>query len=147
MRKVFWVLTLVIGMCCVAKAEDSVFVKALIQVESGGNLDAIGDGGKAQGCLQIRQCVIDDVNKFYPKYYREQLYVLDDAFAKDKAIEICWLYLKHWGEVYQKKTGKKPTIEVYARIWNGGPNGWKKKSTLKYWEKVKKVMEKINEQK
>ena len=143
MKRVFMlvvVLMVLIGFNTSAK--ELSFIDAIIQVESGGNLDAIGDNGKAQGCLQIKQCVIDDVNKFYPKYYRERLYVLDDAFAKDKALEICWLYLKHWGEVYQKKMGKKPTMEVFARIWNGGPNGWKKKSTLKYWEKVKRQMEK-----
>ena len=33
----------------------------------------------------------------------------------------------------EKETGKKPTDEVLARIWNGGPRGWKKKSTRKYW--------------
>ena len=36
----------------------------------------------------------------------------------------------------------KPTYEVYARIWNGGPDGWKKRSTLKYWKKVKKELKK-----
>lgn len=136
MRKVLVLVILLVG-CFVVNAENS-FVKALIKTESNGNVDAIGDNGKALGCLQIRKGVVDDVNKHYPNYYREQLYTHDDAFCRDKAIEMCWLYLKYWGGVYENETGKKPTKEIYSRIWNGGPNGWKKKSTLKYWEKVKK---------
>ena len=137
------VLLVSLLVCVVAVGEENRLVLALIQVESGGDYDAIGDDGKALGCLQIRKCVVDDVNKHYPFHYRHKLYVHDDAFCVDKATEICWLYLKYWGGVYKKKTGKEPTNEVYARIWNGGPNGWKKKSTLKYWKKVKKQLEKL----
>ena len=138
--RIVLVLTVLLAGCFTVVAKTS-FIDALIQVESGGNVDAKGDNGKSLGCLQIRQCVVDDVNKHYPKYYRDRLYVHYDAFCKDKALEMCWLYLKYWCGVYQKKTGKKPTFEICARIWNGGPNGWKKKSTLKYWLKVKKQME------
>jgi len=87
-----------------------------------------GDGGKALGVLQIRQEVIDDVNRIY-----KTKYVHTDALNKTKAFEICKLYLKHWGARYRKETGLAPTDEVLARIWNGGPKGWKKTATVKYW--------------
>jgi hypothetical protein len=46
---------------------------------------------------------------------------------------VCQAYLEHYGR------GK--TTEEQARIWNGGPQGHKKKTlTEAYWAKVKKQM-------
>lgn len=87
-----------------------------------------GDNGKAWGVLQIRQEVITDVNRVY-----KTRYVHADAEDPRKAFAICRLYLGYWGGRYQKLTGKPPTYEVLARIWNGGPNGWRVKATRKYW--------------
>ena len=33
--------------------------------------------------------------------------------------------------------------EVIARCWNGGPKGWKRKSTNHYWNKVQIEMETV----
>ena len=33
--------------------------------------------------------------------------------------------------------------EARARIWNGGPQGYRKKATLKYWKKVQIALTKI----
>lgn len=87
-----------------------------------------GDRGKALGVLQIRVEVIKDVNRVY-----HTRYVHRDALDPKKSFEICRLYLGYWGKHYTKHTGKQPTNEVYARIWNGGPDGWKEKQTRKYW--------------
>ena len=43
-----------------------------------------------------------------------------------------------------ERLGRKPTLEDIARIHNGGPNGWKKKSTDAYWAKVKKELDSYN---
>ena len=40
-------------------AKEVNFVDALIQVESNGNVDAVGDNGKALGCLQIHKICIE----------------------------------------------------------------------------------------
>ena len=53
---------------------------------------------------------------------------------------IVTLYLTYWGKQYEKKTGKEVTDEVYSKIHNGGPNGWNKESTEKYWKKVKELL-------
>ena len=37
-------------------------------------------------------------------------------------------------------TGKIFTNEIGARIWNGGPRGYLKDSTKKYWKKVNRVL-------
>jgi hypothetical protein len=51
------------------------------------------------------------------------------------------LYLAHYGEYYRKQTGREPTDEIYARIWNGGPSGWAKDATQGYWERVQAAFE------
>ena len=117
----------------VASASD--IISALIQVESKGNDLAIGDSGKAVGCLQIWNVVIQDVNRVYHTTYKAT-----DRTDRKKSIEICRKYLAYWGKHYEKVTGKTCTLEVLSRIWNGGPNGWKKDSTIKYWNKVKKEL-------
>ena len=38
----------------------------------------------------------------------------------------------------QPYTDKTPTLEQIARIWNGGPRGMKKQSTIKYGKKYKR---------
>jgi soluble lytic murein transglycosylase-like protein len=113
------------------------FILALAIVESSLNPLAIGDDGNAVGYLQITPAVIKDVNYFYDRDY-----VLDDRFDKKKSVNICALYLKHWGEHYEKQTGSKPTAEIYAKIWNGGALAWRKTDPRvvnnldNYWEKV-----------
>ena len=106
---------------------------SIMMVESDGNPNAIGDNGEAWGCMQIHMCVIQDVNRIYKNNYKSQ-----DRFVTRTSFDIASKYLKFWGRQYEKDTGKKPNAEVYARIWNGGPIGYKKSSTLKYWVKVQK---------
>lgn len=126
------ILAMMIG--ATLETQGNNLINSLITVESNGNNSAIGDKGKAKGCLQIWDCVIKDVNRIYKKKYTKQ-----DCFNRSKAIEICQLYLLHYGKNYEKKTGKKVTAEILSRIWNGGPDGWQKESTLEYWNKVQKV--------
>ena len=101
-------------------------ISALIIVESSGNDRAIGDQGRAIGCLQIHKAVVADVNKFTGSHYRHQ-----DMTNRAQARAVCEAYLKHWG--------KGKTTEEQARIWNAGPQGHKKKTaTQAYWNKVEK---------
>jgi len=111
-------------------------IAALIIVESGGKDDAVGDGGMAVGCLQIWPCALDDVNRIAGTDF-----TLADRFDRQKSIRMCEIYLKHWGAYYERQTGKRPTAKVLARIWNGGPAGWKHGETLAYWRKVWKTLD------
>jgi len=108
---------------------------ALCMVESNFNSAAVGDNGKSVGILQIHKHVITDVNSRYRTDFKPK-----DRLDPDKSKQIATLYLRHWGLHYSKKTGNKITLEVLARIWNGGPQGWSKKSTEKYWIKVKRYI-------
>jgi hypothetical protein len=107
----------------------------LIRVENPGrDVDAVGDKhlfNKAYGVLQIRKPYLDDVNKIAGTSY-----TIKDMKNPVKARWAAKVYLNYYGEKYEDKTGNTPTLEVYARIHNGGPNGWKKASTNDYVRKI-----------
>ena len=103
-------------------------IAALITVETGGcrNPDlAIGDGGAAIGALQIHRAVVLDVNRIAGTSYTHA-----QMTNRVAARRVCEIYLTRYA------AGK--TNEEAARIWNGGPTGYKKSATLAYWNKVRK---------
>jgi hypothetical protein len=103
-------------------------ISALIMVESSNNDLAIGDQGRAIGCLQIHKAVVLDVNRITGSHYRHQ-----DMTNRVAARAVCQAYLTHYG--------KGKSTEEQARIWNAGPQGHKKKqATEAYWAKVKKQL-------
>lgn len=110
-------------------------IDALIHVESRGNAHAIGDGGKAVGCLQIHPIMVREVNKIIRKQkLGVKKYKLKDRFDCEKSIEMF--------EIWRDYHHENSTLEKVARNWNGGPRGHQKTSTLKYWDKVKKKLTK-----
>ena len=113
----------------ITPAELDRLIPALERVESGGRADAIGDSGRAVGILQIWPEYVQDVNRISGKTYR-----LSDRYIPAKSREMARIYLMHYG--------KTKTMEQTARIHNGGPNGYKKPATLKYWAKVKRELNK-----
>jgi hypothetical protein len=102
-------------------------ISALIIVESSGNDLAIGDQGRAIGCLQIHKAVVLDVNRITGSHYRHQ-----DMTNRVQARAVCEAYLKHYG--------RGATTEQLARRWNGGPTGDRKAATVAYWAKVQKEL-------
>ena len=108
-------------------------IPALEQVESKGDPKAVGDKGKAFGILQIWEVVIIDVNRA-----KGTSYTHEDAFDPEKARAICRAYLSIY--CTERRLGRKPTMEDAARIWNGGPNGFKKAATIGYWAKVQREL-------
>jgi hypothetical protein len=102
-------------------------IDAIIYVESRGNTKAHNIKEDAVGCLQIRPIMLREVNRLlgYNKYK------LADRWSKAKSIEMFNVIKQHT---------TNPTNEKLARNWNGGWNGYKKQSTLKYWHKVKEQL-------
>ena len=130
----FIILILIVGMSFILNATPSnKLIYAICKVESNNGMYVVGDNGKAIGCLQIWKSVVDDVNK-----YSKVKYTYVDRYDKVKSYEMFKLYIGHYAT--EKRLGRKPTNEDIARIWNGGPNGYKKTSTIKYWNKVKKYI-------
>lgn len=113
--------------------------RAIMQVESGGKLDAIGDkhmSNKAFGPLQIRKPCVDDVNRVF-----DQDYVAEDCLGDlALSVKIFRSYMLIWAT--PKRLGRPVTDEDRARIWNGGPQGFKKASTIFYWKKVDQLLNK-----
>jgi hypothetical protein len=51
---------------------------------------------------------------------------------RDAAVRVCVLYVEH----YAPNGGD----EAQARVWNGGPKGAQRNSTVGYWVRVRKAM-------
>jgi len=106
----------------------NLLIAAIIAVESGGNDWARGRAGEL-GALQIRPCVVRDVNQHFGLRYKHS-----DMTNRAAAIHVFDCYMKMYAT--DKRLGRAVTDSDRARIWNGGPNGWKKKSTKSYSKKV-----------
>ena len=112
-------------------------VEALIQVESRGKEDCVGDKHliiPSVGVLQIRPIMVREVNRILKLLGKNQRYKNKDRYSRIKSIEM----FNIWKDYHHKNDSD----EVIARCWNGGPKGWKRKATLHYWSKVKKELSK-----
>lgn len=107
-------------------------VDAVMYVESRNNPNAWNKHEDACGVLQIRPIMINDVNRILSKKNTPKVYTLNDRWNKTKSIEIFYII-----QEYYSPNG---TPERIARVWNGGPNGYKKPQTLAYWHKVKQQL-------
>ncbi|MDB4335601.1 lytic transglycosylase domain-containing protein [bacterium] len=110
-----------------------ILLEAIIVVESNGNDSCIGDrnlGRPSVGCLQIRPIMVREVNRLLRKQKINKKYTLNDRYSRKKSIEMFYI----WKDYHHSEDSD----EVIARCWNGGPKGWKKKSTNYYWAKVVK---------
>ena len=103
-------------------------LSAIIHVESSGNDSAYNASEDAVGCLQIRKCMINDVNRILKRQGKNKRFHYGDRWCRIKSIEIFDIVCKHY---------KWNTAEEIARCWNGGPRGYNNPSTVGYWKKVK----------
>ena len=111
------------------------FVAAVIQVESRGNDNAYCPKEDAVGCLQIRPIMVREANRILKSYGVDRRYTLDDRYSRAKSIEIFSMMAEE--VTCCEFLSEDEFFEIVARRWNGGPRGARKKSTIKYWEKVK----------
>jgi len=107
---------------------------AIAQVES-------GNGKTSDNVYQISSTYVRDVNKICTRFGRREHFMWIDRFSRVRSKCMMVTYWQHYGERYRRITGKEPTAEVLARIHNGGPDGWRKPSTLIFWKKVKAAMD------
>jgi hypothetical protein len=102
-------------------------LNAIVIVESRSDSQAVGDGGRAIGPYQIHRT-----------YWRDGTRILgvdwtyNEARDAAKAREVVRAYLLYYGK-------GKSFIEM-ARIHNGGPDGDKKTSTLRYARKISNIL-------
>lgn len=124
----------ILALCSIAQATtDEQLWQAICQVESGGRVGAVGDGGRALGVAQIWDVVVYDCNRILGRTE----FSLADRLSPERSKQMFFIYTRFY-------CGNNYTPERAARIWNGGPCGFKKQSTIKYWLKVKSILEKSN---
>jgi len=113
-----------------------ILIPLLAIFESNGNPNAYNNKENAAGILQIRPIMIKDCNRISG----ESTYYLKDRWNEEKSYHMAITYLNHYGKKHlTSNMTEEEKIVILARMWNGGPNGWKKKSTLSYGEKIRKL--------
>jgi hypothetical protein len=111
-----------------------VFLKALAQKESGGDPNAWNEKENAAGLYQIRPCYVADVNRIVGY----QRFTDSDRWNPKQSALMVVIYLDHYAT--PKRLDHKPTWYDKARIHNGGPDGWRRCSTIKYGKDVVRLM-------
>jgi len=118
-------------------AVDPLLIDALIRVESSNGTVVYGDlhlGTPSVGVLQIRRIMVDDVNRILKLQDQKKQFNYDDRYSKDKSIEMFIIYVSFYAQDYLDSN------EYIARIWNGGPDGYRQLATRPYWEKVDETL-------
>ncbi len=75
--------------------------------------------------------MLREVNRILRRQKSDKRFSLEDRWDCGLSKEMFYIWRNYHHE--------DSSDEVIARNWNGGPRGWKKKSTLKYWNKVKSI--------
>ena len=109
------------------KFSVSHLLSSIMQVESNNNDSAYHKGEDAVGCLQIRKCMVNDVNRILKRQGSYTRFTYDDRWLRSKSVQMFGIYCRHYG---------LNTAEEIARCWNGGPRGMEKPLTANYWRKV-----------
>ena len=115
----------------VIPTKDSSVVNALIMIESSDNDLAYCAGEDAVGCLQIRRTMVKDINRILKRQGSTLRYSYKDRWTRSKSIEMFNIFCEYYN---------LSSPEYQARCWNGGPKGYKKGATKKYWNKVKSFL-------
>lgn len=103
---------------------------AIAIVESNNNPNAVGDSGNALGAYQIWNVYWQDAVEYDPSIGGSYNQVKNPEYAR----KIIIAYWSRYG------ASVNYSLEGLARIHNGGPTGYRKESTVQYWEKVKEVL-------
>ena len=112
--------------------KDLDLINAIISIESSGIDSAYNAKEDAVGCLQIRQTMVDDVNRILIRQNSSLRYTYEDRWDRDKSIEMFNIFVDYYN---------LETAEEIARCWNGGPRGINNPYTLGYWNKVEIKLE------
>ena len=107
-------------------------IDAIIFVESSDNDSAYRESEDAVGCLQIRQTMVNDINRILKRKGSNLRYTYNCRWNRTKSIEMFNIFVDHYNLT---------TAEEMARCWNGGPRGINNPYTLGYWSKVENELE------
>ena len=114
-----------------------VLIAALRAVGSANGAEPRCEGNE----LQITRICVRDANRIAALSGSAVRRAWADRLDPRRSEKLVVAHLSYWGAVYTRRTGRIPTAETYARIWNGGPDGWRKPTTAAYWRKVRVKLE------
>lgn len=100
-------------------------MKAIVQVESGGNVKAVS--GNSCGAMQITPILVVECNNILKKRRSKKRYSLADRFSLNKSKEMFMLIQSYYNP--------SNDVEKAIRSWNGGMH-YSVKRTQRYFEKV-----------
>ena len=106
-------------------------LSAIIHVESSDNDSAYCLSEDAVGCLQIRRCMVNDVNRILKRQKSKQRFYYEDRWNRYKSIQMFDIFCNHYN---------LNSAEEISRCWNGGPRGINNPATVDYWAKVEKII-------
>ena len=141
-----WLLVWTLMMSPALPAENCYNWKSVLNavrvVETGGSPNegrgAVGDNGNALGPYQIWKIYWTDARMNWHRKYSE---VLNDKELSEKVV---YRYMKRYQPAALRRlesgTGDISDVEKVVRTHNGGPSGFRKKSTILYFHKVKKAL-------
>lgn len=107
-------------------------LSSIMYVESSYDDSAYNAYEDAVGCLQIRKCMVNDVNRILKRQGKTKQYAYIDRWDRLRSIEMFEIYRRYYGLT---------SAEEIARCWNGGPRGKDNPATVGYWNKVKNKIE------
>ena len=118
---------------CLTNADNTHtrLLDAICTVESNCDDDAVGDNGNAIGAYQIWHSYWKDATDFDKSIGGSY----QDCKNSEYSRKIVLAYWSRYAII--NRVGEEVTDEDRARIHNGGPNGFKKNSTIRYWDKIK----------
>ena len=127
------ILTVSLFTAPLTEQEMTDVLAAIRVVESNDDPNAVGDGGDSIGCYQIQKCYWLDAKEFSDL---DGTYL--DCYNRGYADRTVRCYMDRYAT--ERRLGREVTQEDVARIHNGGPNGYKKECTKKFWKKVEVVL-------
>ena len=101
---------------------------------SGREGQIMGDNGKSRGPLQISRAAWKDAME-YDNGIGGQY---EDVDTIEYAIQVFRAYWHRYATV--ERLGHRATANDIARIWNGGPNGFRMSSTIPYWKTISNAL-------
>ncbi|HOB76351.1 MAG TPA: hypothetical protein PKG54_17710 [Phycisphaerae bacterium] len=118
-----WTILATLVLVSSAQANLRPLFDAIREVESGGNPDAVGDGGRSIGPYQIQWAYWKDSG--VPGKYHQ---VRDHRYAER-------VMIAYWKRYCPQALARRD-YQTLARVHNGGLTGHRKAATLPYWHKV-----------
>ena len=112
-----------------ASFDWSPVIEAIIQVESGGDKNAVS--GNSVGVMQITPILVKECNIILKNRNSKKRYTMSDRYSIEKSKEMFLLI--------QSQHNQQNSVERAIRSWNGGPR-YSVKATNGYFRKVMRYL-------